>query len=234
VRGLRHDHASALRQSVHDNGEFLNVEEIWNRSSGISHASLKTLANADTFQSLHMERRDTVWELQALTSKPAPLDAFFEARSRPSLSHLPQASLQQEMFQDYRTTGLSLKAHPLDFLRPTLSQRGARSAHDLGANFGIRVGTKVSAAGLVITRQRPGTAKGVVFLTLEDETGSLNVVIRPNLFDSNRASIMNSSVLLATGKLERVGEVIYIDAERVSSLDRELMAMVRRRDGAFS
>jgi error-prone DNA polymerase len=133
------------------------------------------------------------------------------------------------MFQDYKTTGLSLKAHPLDFLRPALSRRHARSARELGANFGIRVGTTVSAAGLVITRQRPGTAKGVVFLTLEDETGSLNIVIRPALFDANRASIMNSSVLLATGKLERVGEVIYIDAQQVVSLDRELMGLARRR-----
>jgi len=229
VRGLRHDHANALRQSIDERGEFLNVDELWKRSSGISRSSLQTLAHADAFQSLNMERRDTMWGLQALTAKPAPLDSFLEPRSRPSLSHLPQASLQQEMFQDYRITGLSLKAHPLDFLRSHLSQRGARSARDLGANFGIRVGTKVSAAGLVITRQRPGTAKGVVFLTLEDETGSLNVVIRPGLFDANRASIMNSSVLLATGKLERVGEVIYIDAERVSSLDRELMGLVKRR-----
>jgi error-prone DNA polymerase len=233
VRGLRNDHAIALRQSIDDRGEFLNVDDLWNRSSGISRSSLQTLAHADAFQSLHMERRDTVWGLQALTSKPAPLDSFLEPRSRPSLSHLPQASLQQEMFQDYTTTGLSLKAHPLDFLRSYLSQCGARSARDLGANFGIRVGAKVSAAGHIITRQRPGTAKGVVFLTLEDETGSLNVVIRPSLFDANRASIMNSSVLLATGKLQRVGEVIYIDAERVSSLDRELMALVRRRNGAF-
>ncbi len=179
-----------------------------------------------------MERRDTMWELQALTAKPAPLDAFFEARSRQSLAHLQKTSPQQEMFQDYKTTGLSLKAHPLDFLRSTLVQRGARSASDLSASSGIRVGTNVSAAGLVITRQRPGTAKGVVFLTLEDETGSLNVVIRPDLFDQNRASIMNSSVLLATGKLERVGEVIYIDARQVVSLDRDFITLVRQNEGS--
>ena len=229
VRGLRHDHALALRESIDSRGEFLNVEELWNRSSGVSHASLRTLTHADAFQSLDMKRRESMWDLQALTSKPAPLDAFFEPRSRPSLSHLPQTSAQQEMFQDYKTTGLSLKAHPLDFLRPILTRRHARSAHELGANFGIRVGTTVSAAGLVITRQRPGTAKGVVFLTLEDETGSLNIVIRPSLFDANRASIMNSSVLLVTGKLERVGEVIYIDAQQVVSLDQELMGLARRR-----
>jgi error-prone DNA polymerase len=138
------------------------------------------------------------------------------------------------MFHDYKTTGLSLKAHPLDFLRPTLSRQGARSARDLGAQLGIAAGTSVSAAGLVITRQRPGTAKGVVFLTLEDETGSLNIVIRPTLFDANRSSVMNSSVLFATGRLERVGEVIYIDAEKISSLDRELLELVKRRARGIS
>ncbi len=230
VRGLRHDHASELRESINTCGEFSKIHELWTHSAEISRASLRTLAHADAFQSLHADRRDTMWELQTLTTKPAPLDRFFEARSQSSLSHLPKSSPQQEMFQDYKTTGLSLKAHPLDFLRSTLERRGARSASDLSAASGIRVGSNVSAAGLVITRQRPGTAKGVVFLTLEDETGSLNVVIRPDLFDQHRANIMNSSVLLATGKLERVGEVIYIDAREIASLDRELTALVRRRE----
>jgi error-prone DNA polymerase len=127
------------------------------------------------------------------------------------------------MFEDYATTGLSLRAHPLQFLREYLSERGAQSAEQLSLKYGIKVGTRIATAGLAIFRQRPGTAKGVVFITLEDETGTVNLIIRPTLFETYRSIVMRSSILLTEGKLERIGEVIYLDVERLESLDTMLL-----------
>ena len=91
----------------------------------------------------------------------------------------------------------------------------------------MKVGSRISTAGLVITRQRPGTAKGVVFITLEDETGTVNLIIRPALFERTQTIAMRSSILLAEGNLERIGEVVYMDVERLESLDHELLERPR-------
>ena len=103
-------------------------------------------------------------------------------------------------------------------MRPRLSARGFVTAEQLSTKHGISVGTRISVAGLVITRQRPGTAKGVVFITLEDETGSLNLIIRPRIFEHSHKTITLSGSLMATGKLERIGEVIYVDVAQVAAL----------------
>jgi error-prone DNA polymerase len=126
------------------------------------------------------------------------------------------------MFKDYATTGFSLHSHPLQYLRPHLTQRRAFTADQLSTRFGIAISTKVSAAGLVLIRQRPGTAKGVVFITLEDETGSLNLIIRPAVFDKHQKTIMFASIVLATGTLQRSGEVVYIDVQNLEALDKRI------------
>jgi error-prone DNA polymerase len=131
------------------------------------------------------------------------------------------------MFDDYATTGLSLKAHPLMFLREHLTRTKAYASERLHSKHGIRIGTRVATAGLVIARQRPGTAKGVVFITLEDETGTTNLIIRPALFEQHQTITMRSSIILAEGKLERIGEVVYLDVERLESLDRLLVERPR-------
>ena len=220
VRGLRHDHASALEASQSTRSVSYNsLHELWNNTSGLSPSALTTLARADAFSSLGAHRRAAHWEIHALPSKPAPLDALLPAREAARRTPIAAASEQNEMFQDYATTGLSLRAHPLQYLRGYLSQRKVSTAADLSAKHGIPTATNVSAAGLAITRQRPGTAKGVVFITLEDETGWLNLIIRPALFEQHHKIIMLASILLARGKLERIGEVVYIDVEQIRSLD---------------
>jgi error-prone DNA polymerase len=105
-------------------------------------------------------------------------------------------------------------------MREYLATRGAVTAEALSSKYGIKKGTRVSAGGLAIIRQRPGTAKGVVFITLEDETGTLNLIIRPSLFERHSKTIMMSAALLATGALERIGEVIYLDVSSIESLDQ--------------
>jgi error-prone DNA polymerase len=123
------------------------------------------------------------------------------------------------MFQDYATTGFSLRSHPLHYIRQQLSKHGASPIEKLSSRFGITASSRVSAAGIVITRQRPGTAKGVVFLTIEDETGTCNLIIRPNIFDLHHKTIMYSQIVLAAGALQRIGDVVYIDVTHICSLD---------------
>ena len=223
IAGLRRDHAQAISDSVSNSGEFDSIDELWAREIPLSKATLRTLARADAFSSVERPRRPAHWAINALASHPAPLDKLLTQRSSGAESALPQTSAQRDMFDDYATTGLSLRAHPLQFLRERLIQRGSYTSERLLSKHGMTVGARVSTAGLVITRQRPGTAKGVVFITLEDETGTVNLIIRPDLFDTYQTTTMRSSILLAEGKLERIGEVVYLDVTRLESLDHMLV-----------
>jgi error-prone DNA polymerase len=136
------------------------------------------------------------------------------------------------MFDDYATSGVSLRAHPIQFIRNFLASRGATTAEALASKYGVRKGTRISVAGIAIIRQRPGTAKGVVFVTLEDETGSLNLIIRPSLFERYSKIIMMSTSLLATGALERIGEVVYVDVSMLESLDQLIKRLLVESSGS--
>jgi error-prone DNA polymerase len=217
IAGLRHDHAQALRDSVETTGEFSSISELWGRGTGVTKVALRTLAHADSFSSLELSRRPAQWSIQELAPKAAPLDALFTPRAH-SDATLPATTTRQEMLNDYATTGLSLRAHPIQFLRTQLSDQGAKSTRELLSKHGIPVGTNVSTAGLVITRQRPGTAKGVVFITLEDEFGSLNLIIRPALFEQHSTTVLSAAILYVTGRLQRVGEVIYVEVNELRRL----------------
>lgn len=219
VHSLRKDHAIKLHNSITTQGEISSIQDLWNRKLQLSQSTLTILARADVFNSLTNDRREAHWNIQALPPDPAPLDTFFTKRKEMADAKIPATPLQKDMFLDYATTGFSLKAHPMQCVRNILHQRGVRTTEELSARYGIAISTRVSAAGIVITRQRPGTAKGVVFLTLEDETNSCNVIIRPALFEKERTTIMMSRVVMATGKLERIGEVVYIDVDKIVSLD---------------
>jgi error-prone DNA polymerase len=127
--------------------------------------------------------------------------------------------------EDYRTTSLSLKAHPLSFFRARLAERSVRPARDLAV---IPNGRRAKIAGLVLIRQRPGTAKGVTFVTLEDETGVANLVVWPDRFEAERKTVMTSRFLCVEGKVQREGEVIHLVAERFWDLSAWLADL---RDG---
>jgi error-prone DNA polymerase len=123
------------------------------------------------------------------------------------------------MFADYAASGLSLKGHPIGFIRHELTKRNVFTAGALKKLTRLPRERSVSVAGVAIIRQRPGTAKGVVFITLEDETGITNLIIRPDVFEKYRRIVLSSSCLLATGILERIGEVIYINTFALESID---------------
>jgi error-prone DNA polymerase len=143
------------------------------------------------------------------------LDAQY-AHDAPGDSPLEEMTISERLIADYTGTGLTVGPHPLTFRRRQLAMRGVIPALDLPRQ---RAGRRVRTAGMVITRQRPGTAKGFVFLTLEDETGISNIIIRPDLYAADRLTVVESSFLLVEGILQNQDGVTSIKAERMSKLD---------------
>ncbi len=192
---------------------------------GVSQRALELLAEADAFASTGLSRRDALWAVKGLKGEvkvdsQAPLLAglpLFE-----DTVALPVMALPQQVAEDYRTTSLSLKAHPCGFFRPMLNRLGVVAADRLQD---FRNGRKVSVGGLVLIRQRPGTAKGVVFLTLEDETGVANAVVWKDCFDAHRRTVMSASFLVVHGKVQASEGVIHVVAESFTDLSAELARM---------
>lgn len=226
VRGLPEKEGLIIAKIIKQRGPFTSLSDFWSctkyETTRIRKASLHLLAEADAFQSFGLNRHTAHWEIKALPDLPLPLDEYSKLHE-PQVS-LPEASKQQSMFKDYRSTGLSLRAHPFNFLRAELIKRGVYSAAELKAAGKKIANKKVAVAGVGIIRQRPPTARGVVFITIEDETGIVNLIIRAEVFDKFNKIILSNSYLLAKGTLQRVGAVIYINADYIESLDSKLQS----------
>jgi len=223
IRGLRREEAERLIAARAAGARTL--QDLAGRA-GLSRQSLELLAEADALRSLGLDRRAGLWAVKGLAPEvkveaEAPLLALMGAPAEEA-TVLPAMALPAHVAEDYRTTSLSLKAHPCAFFRPLLTSLGAVTAADLRE---VKDGRKVSVGGLVLIRQRPGTAKGVVFVTLEDETGSANAVVWRDVFTANRRAVMSSAFLVAHGRLQRAGEVIHIVAERFTDLSGRLAQM---------
>ncbi len=219
VRGLTNEQGLRIEALIKERGALFSIKKIWEYGKGeIRKHTLTALARADCFRSLGLERRDALWEIQALT-ETTPLS--FPEKDR--IPHLTPLTLQQSMFKDYQSTGLSLKAHPIELIRKVLISLGVTTSSLLKNPLYGRDKEFISVAGISIVRQRPGTARGVVFITLEDETGITNLIIRPEVFEHYSKIIMNSSSILAHGIIQRVDNVIYVAAHKVESLDSLLL-----------
>jgi error-prone DNA polymerase len=212
---------------------YASVGAVWLRS-GAPVGVLERLADADAFRSAGLDRRAALWAVRGLdggalhagvrraTAAAAPIlswpgsgDLFDE---RPVA--LPSASLGEHVVADYAALGLSLKAHPVAFFRDELRARRILTSAE---HWNERLaGRRVTVAGLVLVRQRPGTAKGVIFLTLEDETGIVNVVVWPKVFEPNRRVVMTAQFLAVRGRIQREGLVIHVVAEELIDLTSEL------------
>jgi error-prone DNA polymerase len=193
--------------------------------SGLTRRALELLAEADAFRSLGLSRREALWAVKGMADevgaeRTAPLVARQHVKEAQVL--LPFMSLPKEVAEDYRTTSLSLKKHPVAFFRSGLSAMGAQPCATLK---GMRNGRRVSVGGLVLVRQRPGTAKGVVFLTIEDETGIANIVCWKDAFEANRRLVMGSSFLVVHGTVQEASGVIHVVAERFTDLSAKLGEM---------
>lgn len=184
--------------------------------AGLSIATLERLAGADAFRSVGLDRRQALWEVSALQDRPvalfngAPSESVLEAQAS-----LPLMTLAEHVAQDYDSTSLSLKAHPLSLMREKLGLLHVLSTREITE---IKEGMLVKAAGIVLVRQRPGTAKGVCFITIEDETGVTNLVVFANLFEQYRKEITNSTVLMVEGKLQRESGVTHVVVTRCFDL----------------
>jgi error-prone DNA polymerase len=220
---------------------YSDVPSVWLRS-GAPISVVERLADADAFRSMGLDRRAALWAVKGLdggalhtrgkraTSSNSPLmtwpgrsmtgmgDLFDEARVP-----LPETTLGEHVVHDYATISLSLKAHPIAFFREELDSRGIiTSAEHWDERF---KGRPVQVAGLVLVRQQPGTAKGVIFITLEDETGIINIVVWPKVFARNRRTVMTAQFLEVRGKIEREGLVIHVIAEELIDLTPKLRAL---------
>jgi len=197
---------------------YSNIVEI--RKAGLSQSVLEKLADADAFNSMGLDRRMALWEIS--TGNDHPVGLFGGKISSPSSEEnisLPPMRKSEHVVQDYAAMSLSLKAHPVQFVREKLEQLHILRTDDLKTH---RNGDLVKVAGLVLVRQRPGTAAGICFITIEDETGCANLVVFENLFDQYRKEILQSRLLMVEGKLQVEGEVIHVIVQRCFDMTRLL------------
>ena len=218
IKGLREEDARWM-VAARGNG-YPDVESLWRRA-GVPPLALDRLAESDAFAPLGLTRRDALWAARALRA-PAPLPLFGETGEglREPEVMLPQMTLGQEVVEDYLSLRLSLRAHPMEMLRPRLP---GTTPHDRLASATGRV----TVAGLVITRQRPGTASGVIFLTLEDETGTANVVVWSRIYETFRKAVIAGRLLRVSGRIEREGRAVHLIAERIEDLSPHLATLGR-------
>jgi len=220
VKELGKAQAELIQNAVKSYGDFNSVFSLYKlaRASNtrLRKASLQALARADGFQSMNLNSREAIWEIKALPQDLLPVDEL--QNPSPVSVQLPLISEKELVFQDYASTGFSLRGHPIGLIRKELNRLLVCTAISLRKQ--IRANTLVSVAGIAIVRQRPHTSKGVVFVTLEDETGITNLIIKPNIFEQYKRAVLSSSSMLAYGVLERVAEVVYINVSKLESIDR--------------
>lgn len=225
LKGLPADDAEALVRGRRDG--YRSIQSLMD--AGVSLAAMEKLADADAFRSLGLDRRRALWEVAALQDRPI---ALFEGQpSETALEGqiaLPLMSPGEHVVQDYASTSLSLKAHPVSFVRHQLDMLHVTPASGLKD---MENGTPVKICGLVTVRQRPATAKGVLFVTVEDETGYANLVIWQQTFQQYRRPILQSKLLLVEGQLQREKEVIHIVTRRCFNLNAWLSTLASPEHG---
>jgi error-prone DNA polymerase len=247
INGLNEDELKRL-VAARGNG-FSSIERLAAIAS-ISRFTIERLAEADAFRSLGLDRRPALWaarRLDAIGARPPRRSVSANADEalpllRPHLSDelfpeevvaLPAMPLCEHVVEDYVATGLSLKEHPVRFFRDHLAALGAIRNTELRSvpypslprkRGRVREGadSTIIVAGLVLVRQRPGTAQGVVFMTLEDETDIANIIVWPKVFEKNRRTVMTARFLAVRGRLQRAGLVIHVVAESFVDLSAML------------
>ena len=235
IHGLNEDE---LKKLIAARGNGFSRIERMAAIAGVSRFTIERLAEADAFRSLGLDRRAALWAARRLDMIGAhPARRIGSAATEdalplltPHLSDelfpeeavaLPAMPLAEHVVEDYVATGLSLKEHPVRFFRDRLTALGALPNARLRGDD-LRQDARVTVAGLVLVRQRPGTAKGVIFMTLEDETDIANIIVWPKAFAKNRRTVMTARFLAVRGRLQRAGLVIHVVAENFVDLSAEL------------
>ncbi len=234
VKGLAIADAARIVAARMING-FESVDDMWRRS-GVPTDALVQLAHADAYRpSLRLERRDALWAIKALRDEPLPLFAAASEREMMAIAEQnePEVALRQmteghNVVEDYGHTGLTLRQHPVAFLRRDLQDRNIITCNEA---MSARDGRWVYTAGLVLVRQKPGSAKGVMFITIEDETGPANIVVWPSLFEKRRRVVLGSSLMAINGRIQREGEVVHLVAQQLFDLTSDLSGLADRDTG---
>ncbi|RYE49813.1 MAG: error-prone DNA polymerase [Hyphomicrobiales bacterium] len=223
VKGLSDDDCNLI---VARRGRgYDSVRDLWLRT-GLPPATLQKLADADAFQSIGLNRRDAQWAVLGLQGGDGAENLpLFVAAGRPSHRYEPDANLPpmppgEQVIHDYRTLSLSLKAHPVSFLRERLTAKGIVPA---GSLRDIPAGRVVTTAGVVLVRQRPGTASGVIFASLEDETGLANIIVWPKVFEKYRRVVLGSRLMAVRGEVQKEGLVVHVIARQVFDMTPMLL-----------
>jgi len=223
VDGLFEEPARALiaARNVGNGASFTDVDDV-RRRARIPRAALEKIAAADGFRSLGLDRRQALWAIRGLP-RDEPLALFIHADTADTGSepdaNLPIMPLPEHVVQDYETLRLSLKAHPLSFLRPLYDRENVSTAR---AATGMKSGAPVTVAGVVLIRQRPGTASGVVFMTLEDETGVINVIIWPKVMEKFRKTVMGARLVHVRGRMQAQDNVTHLIANHLENRTDDL------------
>jgi error-prone DNA polymerase len=219
VRGLSQEDCIKLESGRGKN--YSTVDEL--RDIDISQAGLERLAEADAFRSIGLDRRQALWEVSTKDRNVA----LFAGRQPEDAKHeniiLPEMSMPEHVVQDYKALSLSLKGHPVSFVREKLEQLHIVSINQLEV---MNDGDFVKVAGLVLVRQRPETAKGICFMTIEDETGNGNLVVWKDLFEEYRKPIMQAKLIMVEGKLQKEGDVIHLIVSSCYDISRLLSGLV--------
>jgi error-prone DNA polymerase len=233
VRGLANLHGAAIVAARGEDG-FASVEDVWRRA-GVPRAAIERLAEADAFHAMEPHRRQGLWKVRGMGDAPLPL---FEAVDRREQAFTPEGaephvelrpmSDGREVVEDYRSLQLSLRAHPLTFVREELARRGVVRCADLAS---IRDGRHVEVAGLILVRQKPGSAKGVLFMTIEDETGVAQGILWPDRFEAQRRTVMSAAMIGMRGRVQKEGDVIHVICDRIVDY-ADLLAEVGHRSFA--
>ena len=235
IRGLR----AAAGRAVAERRPYRDVDDLARRVPELNKDELEKLAATGALAALQTaHRRDALWKAgragrpagplleevpEATSELPAAGDsAECDAAESDAAAALPQMTTAERLEADYRGTGLTVGRHPMYYLRPELNRRGVTSARGLDYK---RNGAPVSVAGNVIVRQRPGTAKGILFLSLEDETGIANVVVMPDLFAANRLLLLREPYLLVEGRVQNVDNVIHVLAKTIERIEPVIPAV---------
>ncbi|HYF15379.1 MAG TPA: error-prone DNA polymerase [Phycisphaerales bacterium] len=216
VKGLGLPDAERIVAAAREHGAFDTMTALW-RASGARATALRRLAAADAFGSMGLSRQQALWQSRLLRDAPMPLfDGIAAPADTADLERLPGVTPYDQVAQDYRATSLSLKAHPVSFARDRLARTGALPCATLRDEKAAPDGEVVTVAGLVLVRQRPGTANDVTFMTLEDETGIANLVIWKRIYDKFRRAA-GSSLVIATGRVQRQDGVVHVVVTRMRS-----------------
>ena len=227
VSGLRTETAATIEEA-RKTGRFTSISEFTQRTR-LSQTTIARLSQADTFGSLNQSRRAALWQALAQEKKPKaqPLFAALEVEDNDTRA-LPELAAQDQVTEDYRTVGLSLRAHPLSFYRESLNQLRVTTCAGLAEE---RNNKHLRVAGLVILRQRPSTAKGITFVTLEDETGTANLVVKQHIWQRHYKIARRAAGWIVHGKLEKKSGVIHLVVSRLEDMSTRLEELkIKSRD----